>query len=86
MDKEAVKKAIKEFNEKRSPEMVAKIEKQKENLFTISFSGPFCRSCAFDESFEDLRLLINRKGLKAKINKFRETNDRNYLVEYEIKE
>jgi hypothetical protein len=51
-----IKNGIETYNRYRSPEVTAKllIIKGKDEEFTISFSGTFCRTCGFYDYFEDL--------------------------------
>jgi hypothetical protein len=64
-----VEAAVEEFNRYRSPEAVAKIE-VNENQVMIEFSRPFCVSCGIEDYFDDLRIELEKNiGEKIMITK-----------------
>ncbi|MCX8168614.1 MAG: hypothetical protein N3E39_00100 [Candidatus Methanomethylicia archaeon] len=63
-----VEKAVKEYNDFRSPEATASIIKINEKYLIISFKGHFCFTCGFHDWFEDFRLILEDYGLKTEIS------------------
>jgi superoxide reductase len=70
--KESVEEAIKDFNRYRSPEATAKLVKINKNKLKIRFSGAFCRTCGFYDYFDDLKIILEDKGIKSKVSEIEE--------------
>ncbi len=77
-----IEESIKEFNEYRSPEANAELISQKNKSSKIRFTGTFCKTCGFYDYFDDLKILLEDKGLKTKIGKIKEIDD-GAIVEFE---
>jgi len=85
--KEAIPKAIANYNKFRSPEATAKLISLEKNRFTVQFSGPFCYSCGLDAYFEDFiyklyQLASNR--FSVEITQIRQTSPESYDVQYKV--
>jgi superoxide reductase len=70
-----IKKSIDEFNELRSPKATAELISSKNTFFEIKFTGSFCKTCGFYDYFDDLRIVLEEKGLKTKIGKIKEIEE-----------
>ncbi|MEM2954974.1 MAG: hypothetical protein QW625_03450 [Candidatus Nanoarchaeia archaeon] len=68
---EIIKNTIDEFNKYRSPEADAKLISIKNNIIIISFSGPFCFTCGYQDYFDDFRIILMDFGIKTKIEKIK---------------
>ncbi len=80
-----VKRAVKRFNEMRSPEAVAEIILLEEDNLIIRISGPFCASCGLFDYFEDLALLLEEElGVLVSVKEVEELEDSSYLALYKI--
>ena len=73
--KKKIEQAIEEFNKYRTPEVRAKLVKISKKNFKVDFSGPFCRTCGFYDYFDDLKLILEEKGVSSKISKIEEKED-----------
>ena len=67
--KKKIEEAIEEFNKYRAPEATAKLVKVSKKNFKVDFSGIFCRSCGFYDYFDDLKIILEEKGISSKISK-----------------
>jgi superoxide reductase len=70
--KEKIEEAIQEFNRYRSPEAKAKLVRIDRNKFKVEFSGTFCNTCGFYDYFDDLKIILEDKGIKSKVSKIEE--------------
>ncbi|MAG50936.1 hypothetical protein CL621_04865 [archaeon] len=73
--KRKIVRAIKEFNNQRTPEAKAKLILVNKKSFKIGFTGSFCRTCGFYDYFDDFKILLEETGLKIKITKMEEIDD-----------
>jgi len=73
--KRRIEEAIEEFNRYRSPEATAKLVKISKKNFKVDFSGPFCRTCGFYDYFDDLKIILEERGILNKISKVEEKED-----------
>jgi len=84
--KEAVLKAIYEYNKYHSPEAKAELMEIREDNLTIIFEGPFCLSCGVYDYFEDLIYEIKRLiDIEIEIIGFKEHELGKFKVEYALK-
>jgi len=79
--KKSIEDGIKEFNKWRSPEAKAKLISIENGKIKVKFSGPFCLSCGIYDYFEDLRIFLEEKKIKVKIEKIEEKED-GFLVTF----
>jgi hypothetical protein len=73
--KKIIEDAINEYNKYRSPEANAKLLKIEKHGFQVDFTGSFCRTCGFYDYFDDLRIILENKGLRTRITKIEEKNE-----------
>jgi len=76
---------INEYNRYRSPEANARLVSIGKRSFEFEFSGTFCYTCGLYDYFDDLKILLEKVGLKTKISKVGET-DEGFVVRFEIAE
>ncbi len=74
-DEKKVNKTIAEYNKYRSPESHATLIKTFKNSFRIDFSGSYCKTCGFYDYFEDLRLMLEKKGIETRMSCIKEKED-----------
>jgi predicted Zn-ribbon and HTH transcriptional regulator len=83
--KKLIKKGVDEFNKYKSPEAIASIV-DINNEIKIKMSGPFCRSCGFQDYFDDLKIeLESSTGLNLDIVGINEVNEESYIVKFALK-
>lgn len=58
--KESVVRALAEFNKWHGAEAVAELVKLEGASIVVELSGPFCRTCGFQDYLDDLKLEIER--------------------------
>jgi superoxide reductase len=73
--KELIEDAVEEYNKYRSPEANAKIVRIEKHCFQVDFTGSFCRTCGFYDYFDDLRIILENKGLRTRITEIEEKDD-----------
>lgn len=84
--KDAVLKAICEYNKYHSPEARAKLVEINEKCFIVDFEGVFCSSCGVYDYFEDLIYeLKNFTDEDVEILSFRKYEPEKIRVEYKFK-
>jgi len=67
--------AVRKFNKYRSPEAKAKLLRLEEKEVVVDFTGTFCRTCGFYDYFDDLRIFLEERGIKAEILEIKEKID-----------
>lgn len=81
-----IKQGIEEFNRYRSPEAIASIVEIKGNKIKVRVSGPFCRTCGFQDYFDDLKIEIESNvGADLEIVDTKEEGEESYLVKFAFK-
>lgn len=65
--KEIIEEAIEEYNKYRVPEAKAKLISFDKEVLKIEFKGSFCYSCGFYDFFDDLKIILEEKGIKTEI-------------------
>lgn len=74
MNLKKISAVIKEYNKYRS-ESNASLVRVFKRSFRIDFSGTYCKTCGFYDYFEELRLMLQRKGVDTKISRIKEKED-----------
>jgi len=82
--KDKIVEACEVFNRYRSPEAKAEVVSFYKDSFKVKFSGAFCLTCGFYDYFDDMASFLEEFGIKAKIEKVRETEDGG-IVEFKLK-
>ena len=75
-----IQATIKEYNKYRSPESHATLLKTFVRSFKVDFSGTYCKTCGFYDYFEDLKLMLEKKGVKNRITRIKEKEDGAYVT------
>jgi len=84
--KEAVLKAVDEYNKYRSPEARARLIRIREDKLTIDFEGTFCQTCGVYDYLEDfIYELQNFVDMSIEILNFKEYAPGEIRVEYRLK-
>jgi len=65
----------KKFNKYRSPEAKAKLLRLEEKEVVVDFTGTFCRTCGYYDYFDDLKIFLEERGIRAKILEIKEKID-----------
>ena len=78
-----VEDAIREYNRYRSPEAKARIAFAKDDRLKVDFTGSFCSTCGYYDYFDDLKTLLEEKGLRNDITNIDET-DEGAVVEFSL--
>ena len=78
-----IENAIGEFNKYHSPEANTKLVSMSDKSIKIEFTGTFCHTCGFYDYFDDYKILLEEKGLKAVIGEINE-GDEKAVVTFEI--
>lgn len=76
--------AIDKYNKYHSPEATAKFIKLNKNSAIIEFSGPFCKSCGVSDWFDDFKIELEKKRIKADVLNIKEKDD-SYLVKFNLR-
>ncbi len=76
--------AIDKYNKYHSPEATAKFIKLNKNSTIIEFSGPFCKSCGVSDWFDDFKIELEKKRIKADVLNIKEKDD-SYLVKFNLR-
>lgn len=79
----AIEDAIREYNRYRSPEAKARIAFAKHERLKVEFNGSFCFACGYYDYFDDLKTLLEEKGLRNDITNIDET-DEGAVVEFSL--
>ncbi|MFB0502859.1 MAG: hypothetical protein ACETWE_03410 [Candidatus Bathyarchaeia archaeon] len=79
----AIEDAIREYNKHRSPEAKARIAFAKDDRLKVEFTGSFCSTCGYYDYFDDLKTLLEEKGLRNDITNIDET-DEGAVVEFSL--
>lgn len=83
--KDAVLKAIIEYNKYRSPEAIAKLIKISKNELILEFKGSFCRTCGVYDYFEDFIYELKRlTNVDIEILSFEEYETETIRVKYAL--
>ncbi len=83
--KDGVERAIKRFNEMRSPEAVSDVVLLEGDNLIVRISGPFCASCGLIDYFEDLAILLEEElGVAVSVEEIEELEDSSYLALYKL--
>ena len=75
-DQNIIEDAIREYNKYHSPEANTKLVSMSEKSFKIEFTGTFCYTCGFYDYFDDYKILLQEKGLKAIIGEINEGDEK----------
>jgi hypothetical protein len=70
--KEAVRESIREYNRYRAPEAVARIVTRRGEVYYIKFDGTYCETCGLYDWIEDLKYIMESKGLQAEVEGLKE--------------
>lgn len=70
-----IAQGIETFNKYRSPEAHADFLSSDENSFRIVFSGPFCRTCGYNDYFDDFRIFLEESGISTDITSIKEVDE-----------
>ncbi len=70
--KREIREAIEEYNRYRGAEARAEIRRLEGDTLEVRITGPFCETCGYYDWAEDLEIILNEKGLKARIKGMRE--------------
>jgi len=85
-----IENALENYNKYRSPEVNARLLtiKGDDGKFTISFTGPLCRTCSLYDYFEDLFYeLTEESNIKVKILDVKQESETGgFEVRYKIEE
>jgi len=85
-----IENALENYNKYRSPEVNARLLsiRRDDGKFTISFTGPFCRTCGLYDYFEDLVYeLTDEANIKVKVVEVKqESETEGFKVTYKIEE
>ncbi len=73
--REAIDKAIREYNKYRSPEATAEVIGFSSEKLNIIFKGIFKNTCGFIDWIEDLKYILEKYGVITSIEKIVETYD-----------
>jgi len=73
--KDAIEETILEYNRYRSSEVEAKLILIKDNIIEMEFRGTFCYTCGFYDYFEDHGIMLEEKGIYAKMEDILEIED-----------
>jgi len=85
--KSVLRKISREFNHFRFPECRAKVIGKGEESIRVEFTGTAASfSCCFDEHFEDFRLMMEERGMKADIGEIKRESPDKFIVLYVIHE
>ncbi len=63
------REAVKEYNRYRAPEAVARVVTRKGDTFYVSFDGSYCETCGLYDWIDDLKYVLEGKGVRAEIVK-----------------
>lgn len=72
---ERVMDAVEEYNRYRAPEAVARLLRIDDRSMTLEFTGSFCATCGFYDYFDDLRVMLEERGLRCRVSSIKETED-----------
>lgn len=72
---EKVNDAIEEYNRYRAPEAKAKLLRIDKESIKVEFTGSFCRTCGFYDYFDDLKIILEERGLKYRIASIEEIDE-----------
>jgi hypothetical protein len=81
--REAVEKAVEEFNRYHGVEARVEVVEWFEDGFVAEFRGSFCLTCGFYDYFDDLARLVKELGYEANAVKVEEFEG-GALVEYRV--
>ena len=70
-----IENAIIEYNKYYSPEVETKLISISDKFFEIEFTGSFCYTCGFHDYFDDYKILLEEKGLKANVSEILEIDE-----------
>jgi hypothetical protein len=84
--KDAVLKAINEYNKYRSPEARVKLIKISGKELVLEFEGTFCKSCGVYDYFEDFIYELQKfANVNIRIVSFKEYKPETIRVKYVLK-
>lgn len=84
--KNAVLRAVNEYNKYRSPEAKVKLVKIDDSKLVLDFEGSFCRTCGVYDYLEDFIYEFRRfSRVNLEISNFKEYELEKIRVEYAIK-
>ena len=63
------REAVREYNRYRAPEAVARIVTRRGDVFYVSFDGTYCETCGLYDWIDDLKYVLEEKGVRAEIVK-----------------
>ena len=86
MIREAVEKAVENYNRYRSPEAAARILEVRGDSVLVEFSGSFCYTCGVYDWLEDLIYELREvsPSISARIRSWKRVSDDRMLVEFEL--
>jgi len=71
--RDAVERAVEEYNRYRSPEATVKLVKIENDEIVFKFTGPFCMTCGTTDWIEDMKFVLEDHGVNSRIVKVEET-------------
>ena len=74
--------AIEEYNRYRAPEAKAELISFNGASFKVRFIGSFCYTCGFYDYLEDLKIILEEKGVNVEIRRVEEIEGRSYRSIY----
>ncbi|MGC9072244.1 MAG: hypothetical protein ACP5HK_06090 [Acidilobus sp.] len=66
------REAIREYNKYRAPEAFARIVTRKRDVIYVVFDGSYCETCGLYDWVDDLKFVLEGKGLRTEIVKLHE--------------
>ena len=86
MIREAVERAVENYNRYRRPEAAARILEVKGDSVLVEFSGSFCYTCGVYDWLEDLIYELREvsPNISARIRSWKRVLDDRILVEFEL--
>lgn len=64
--KEKISDALNEFNTYHGHEARLKLVSFDKDTIKVAFVGHFCHTCGYHDYFDDLKVILEEKGIKAK--------------------
>ncbi len=63
------REAVRDYNRYRAPEAVARIVTRRGDTVYVEFDGTYCETCGLYDWIDDLKYVLEGKGLEADIVK-----------------
>ncbi|MGC9210078.1 MAG: hypothetical protein ACP5FT_02280 [Acidilobus sp.] len=72
VDMKRFREAVKEYNKYRAPEAFARIVTRKGDTVYVMFDGTYCETCGLYDWIDDLKYVLEGRGIRTEIVKLRE--------------